>query len=198
MKKIVFAVPLLALVLAACSVEGPEPAETVYGLISFYDELNTLQAAVETAGLDAALDGPGPFTVFAPSDEAIADVIAAVDAACPAGFTAADLLASPLLDDILLYHVVGGAFFAEDVVALDGQTIATLLDTLGTDLADPGLTVGVNGGVTLTDALPQDVEVVGTDYEASNGVIHFIDAVLVPVDAGSLPALCPPAPVAVE
>ncbi|NBC95403.1 MAG: hypothetical protein GVY27_03495, partial [Deinococcus-Thermus bacterium] len=160
-------------------------------LVSQDDALTILQTAIDTADLDGALDGDVEYTLFAPTDEALANVIATVDGVCENGFTADDLLSSELLDDILLYHVVSGTVLADDVVALDGQTIATLLDDLGTDLDDPGLTVGVNGDVTLTDALPQAVTVIETDLEASNGVVHLIDGVLVPVEADALVALCP-------
>ncbi len=199
MKRVVFLlVPLLALVLAACSTadEAAGPQASIADLVGYYQNLNTLEAAVGAAGLAGTLDddAAGPFTLFAPSDEAIDDVIAAVDGVCVGGFTADDLLANPLLGDILLYHVVAGKVMAEDVVALgDGAVVPTLLATglASGEIVDPGLTVGLDGGVTLTDALPQTVDVVATDYEASNGVVHFIDAVLVPVPATSLEALCP-------
>lgn len=193
MKKVVFVlIPLLALVLAACSTadETVDPQASIADLLGYYDTLSTLDAAVVAADLAGTLgdDTAGPFTLFAPSNEAIGDVIAAVDGVCPGGFTADDLLASPLLDDILLYHVVSGKFMAEDVVALgDGAVVSTLL-------ADATLEVGLNGGVTLTDVLGQEVNVVRTDYEASNGVVHFIDAVLVPLSAENLGPLCPAAP----
>lgn len=198
MKKIAFLlVPLLALVLAACSTadETVEPQASIADLVGYYTNLSTLEAAVGAAGLAGTLDddAAGPFTLFAPSNEAIDNVIAAVDGVCEGGFTAGDLLANPLLGDILLYHAVSGKVMAEDVVALDGVTVDTLLSSglASGAIGDPGITVGVNGGVTLTDALPQTVNVVKTDYEATNGVVHFIDAVLVPVPAGSLEALCP-------
>jgi uncharacterized surface protein with fasciclin (FAS1) repeats len=193
MKKltILFA-PLLALVLAACSTES-EPQRTVYGLVSVDDALTTLATAIETAELDGALDGDGAFTLFAPTDDALAEIIETVDGVCENGFTVNDLLASELLDDILLYHVVPGTVLAEDVVALDGQTISTLLDDLGTDLDDPGLTIGADEDVTLADELGQTVPVIQTDLEATNGVVHLIDGVLVPVDSEALGALCPAA-----
>ncbi len=127
----------------------------------------TLLAAVSAAGLDSALTGTDDLTVFAPTDDAFA--------ALPEG-TVDTLLEDPegALTDILTYHVVPGAVMAETVVTLDGETVETLNGEL--------ITVGVtdDGGVTLTDATGQSVNVVVTDVEADNGVIHVIDGVLMP------------------
>jgi transforming growth factor-beta-induced protein len=120
----------------------------------------TLVAAVEAAGLAETLSGEGPFTVFAPTDEAFA--------ALPEG-TVASLLEDPAgdLTDILLYHVVEGAVMAADVVEL--ESASTLLgEDISIEVEDNG--VFLNG----------DVEVIITDIEADNGIIHVIDAVLLP------------------
>ena len=122
---------------------------------------DTLVAAVEAAGLVDTLKGEGPFTVFAPTDEAFA--------ALPEG-TVETLLDDPegMLTDILLYHVVSGKVMAADVVELDGADV----ETVGGDtilITVDGETVGVN-----------DATVVVTDIETSNGVIHVIDTVLIP------------------
>ena len=118
----------------------------------------TLVAAVEAAGLVDALSGEGPFTVFAPTDEAFA--------ALPAG-TIDALLADPTgdLTQILLYHVVPGMVMAADVT--DGLEAETLQG--GT------VTFSVADGVTING-----VNIVATDIVASNGVIHVIDAVILP------------------
>ena len=120
----------------------------------------TLLAAVEAAGLADELSGAGPFTVFAPTDEAFA--------ALPAG-TIDALLADPQgqLTQILLYHVVPGKVMAADVT--DGLAAETLQ---GAPLT---FSVGADGAVKIGD-----VNVVSTDVEASNGVIHVIDAILMP------------------
>lgn len=120
----------------------------------------TLVTAVTAAGLADTLSGEGPFTVFAPTDE--------VFAALPAG-TLDELLADPegSLSDVLLYHVVEGAVMAEDVVGLDSAT--TLLGE--------EITISVEGDTVL---LNDTVQVVTTDIEASNGIIHVIDGVLIP------------------
>src|SRR4051812_4371904 len=123
-------------------------------------KFNTLVAAVKAAGLVDTLKGPGPFTVFAPTDEAFAKL--------PAG-TVESLLKpenKEKLQQILKYHVVAGKVMAKDVVKLSSaQTVE------GGSLA-----VKTSGGkVTLNNA-----NVTKTDIAASNGVIHIIDSVLLP------------------
>lgn len=129
-------------------------------------DFTTLAEAVTAAELVETLKGPGPFTVFAPTDEAFA--------ALPDG-TLEQLLEDPTGDlaEILKYHVVAGEVFAEDVVALDGQQVETVQGAQ--------LTVEVDGDqVVLVDAAGNRINVVATDVEASNGVIHVIDGVLMP------------------
>jgi uncharacterized surface protein with fasciclin (FAS1) repeats len=129
-------------------------------------DFTTLVAAIQAAELEDTLRGEGPFTVFAPTDEAFA--------ALPEG-TVDTLLEDPTGDlaDILTYHVVSGAVYAADVVGMDGQEVTTVNG--GT------FTIGVDGdAVTLTDAQGNVVNVTTTDIETSNGVIPVIDAVLMP------------------
>jgi transforming growth factor-beta-induced protein len=121
----------------------------------------TLVSAVQAAGLVDTLKGEGPFTVFAPTDEAFA--------ALPAGTL--DTLLLPenqqKLTDILLYHVVPGKVMAVDVADLSNvQTV------LGKDA-----TIKVEAGKVFINDTTQ---VIITDIEASNGVIHVIDSVLLP------------------
>ena len=119
---------------------------------------NTLVAAVQAAGLVETLQSKGPYTVFAPTDEAFAKL--------PDG-TVESLLANPdKLREILLYHVVPGKVMAADVVNLSSATTAQGSD-VAFKLAD--------GSVQINDAL-----VTATDIETSNGVIHVIDTVIVP------------------
>jgi uncharacterized surface protein with fasciclin (FAS1) repeats len=121
-------------------------------------QFSTLLAAVEAAGLTDVLSGDGPFTVFAPTDEAFA--------AIPADQLAALLEDTETLTAILTYHVVSGKVLAADVVNLDSATTVQGSDvTISAD--DYG--VRVDGA-----------RVVATDIEASNGVIHVIDAVITP------------------
>lgn len=120
----------------------------------------TLAAAVTAAGLVDTLKGAGPFTVFAPSDEAFAKL--------PAGTVEALLADIPKLTAILTYHVVAGKVMAADVVKMDGQSAATLNGA--------SVKVSTTSGVQLNGA----INVTATDIECINGVIHVIDAVLIP------------------
>ena len=121
---------------------------------------NTLVAAVKAAGLADVLKGPGPFTVFAPTDEAFAKL--------PTG-TLENLLKADnkqQLQKILTYHVVAGQVMAKDVVKLDS---AKTLEggSLSIHAGDHGATVN-------------NAHVTKTDIAASNGIIHVIDSVLLP------------------
>jgi len=145
---------------------SPAAADIVDTAVAAGD-FTTLVTAVKAAGLEATLRGAGPFTVFAPTDEAFA--------ALPAG-TIDNLLKDPTgdLSSILTYHVVAGAVPAADVVRLDGQKVTTVNGATFT------VAVADDGSVTLTDAAGNQVAVVATDVPATNGVIHVIDAVLLP------------------
>lgn len=123
-------------------------------------QFETLVAAVEAAGLVETLKGEGPFTVFAPTDEAFA--------ALPKG-TVESLLEEEnrdQLEAILTYHVVPGKVMAEDAMATDSATTVQGQD----------LTITTMDGSVMID----DATVVQADIEASNGVIHVIDGVLMP------------------
>ena len=136
---------------------------TVVDIIVNSPDHTTLETAVVAAGLADDLSGDGPFTVFAPTDDAFA--------ALPEG-TLDALLEDPTgaLADILLYHVVSGKAMSTDLS--DGQMITTLL---GKDV-----TVTINGeGVFINDA-----KVTVADLVADNGVVHVIDAVLLPPATG--------------
>jgi uncharacterized surface protein with fasciclin (FAS1) repeats len=118
---------------------------------------NTLVAAVKAAGLVETLKSPGPFTVFAPTDEAFAKL--------PEGTVDSLLKDIPQLTKILTYHVVSGKVLSSDVVKLDKATTVQ-----GSDLK-----IDASSGVKVNDAT-----VVTPDVEADNGVIHVIDSVLLP------------------
>ena len=118
---------------------------------------STLVAAVQAAGLEDALRGEGPFTVFAPTDAAFG--------ALPAGTVEALLADPPALAEILTYHVVPGRIFAADLS--EGEEFTTLQgETIRVTLA---------GGPQVNGA-----DIVATDILATNGVIHIINAVLIP------------------
>ncbi|HEY9649331.1 MAG TPA: fasciclin domain-containing protein [Coleofasciculaceae cyanobacterium] len=119
---------------------------------------NTLVAAVKAAGLVDTLKSPGPFTVFAPTDEAFAKL--------PEGTVDSLLKDIPQLTKILTYHVVSGKVTSSDVVKLDKATTVQ-----GSDVKIDAS----NGGVKVNTAT-----VVTPDVEADNGVIHVIDSVLLP------------------
>ena len=134
----------------------PDLVDTAIASGSF----ETLVTALQAAELVETLRGPGPFTVFAPTDAAFE--------ALPEG-TLEDLLRPENRDQltaILTYHVVPGRLLAEDVLA------STSLPTV----QGQSLTVGAEGGDPRVDSS----SIVQTDIEASNGVIHVIDSVLIP------------------
>src|SRR5687767_13770681 len=147
----------------ASDADGTDIVDTAVGAGSF----TTLVTAVQAAELEETLRGEGPFTVFAPTDDAFA--------ALPAG-TLDTLLADPTGDlaGILTYHVVEGEVMAADVVEMDGQEVTTVNGAAFT------VNVADDGTVTLTDATGNEVGVVQTDVDATNGVIHVIDGVLLP------------------
>ncbi|MEH1941681.1 MAG: fasciclin domain-containing protein [Nostoc sp.] len=117
----------------------------------------TLVAAIQAAGLVDTLKGEGPFTVFAPTDEAFNKL--------PAGTVDALLQDIPKLKKILTYHVVSGKVLAADVVKL--KTAKTVE---GSDVK-----IDASNGVKINDAT-----VAAADVAADNGVIHVIDTVLIP------------------
>jgi len=118
---------------------------------------NTLVSAVKATDLVATLKGPGPFTVFAPTDDAFAKL--------PAGTLDSLLKDIPQLTKILTYHVVSGKVVAADVVEMD--SVPTMLGS--------NLPIDASNGVKVNGAT-----VVTPDVEADNGVIHVIDQVLIP------------------
>ncbi len=118
---------------------------------------STLVAAVQAAGLAETLSGPGPFTVFAPTDDAFAKL--------PEGTVEGLLADKEQLTKILTYHVVPGKVMAADVQSLDKATTVE-----GSDLK-----IDASSGVKVNDAT-----VTQADIEADNGVIHVIDTVLLP------------------
>ena len=149
MKKIL---AISALSFAALSAQAKDIVDTAVGAGNF----KTLAAALTAAGLVDTLKGPGPFTVFAPTDEAFAKI--------PKAQLDALLADKAKLTSVLTYHVVPGKVMAKDVKAGKVKTVQ------GSEL-----TVGTTGGVMVDGA-----KVTATDIVADNGVIHVIDSVVLP------------------
>lgn len=142
-----------------------ENSQDIVALASGTEDLSTLVAAVQAADLVATLQGEGPFTVFAPTNAAFN--------ALPAGTL--DSLLEPAnkeqLSGILTYHVVAGNITSDQLT--DGQKVETVNgETLTVKIQD--------GKVMIMDAAGGTANVTSADVKASNGVVHIIDAVLLP------------------
>lgn len=156
-----------AIVLGGTATAGAQSDEpgTIVEIAQSNPELSTLVTAVTEAGLVETLSGPGPFTVFAPTNAAFE--------ALPAG-TLDTLLADPTgqLAQILKQHVMSGAVDSEAAIAAAGGTVETLGGPVTVELEGDSLVVG---GATVVTA----------DVQASNGVVHVIDAVITETAAGT-------------
>jgi uncharacterized surface protein with fasciclin (FAS1) repeats len=152
--------------------EDMDEAGTIVDVAVANGSFETLVAAVTAAGLAETLSSEGPFTVFAPTDDAFA--------ALPEGLVDCLLLEENIdpLTAILTYHVVDGAVMSTDLT--DGPVPT---------LQGEEITVDLSNGVTLNGS----VNVAAADVEASNGVIHVIDGVLVPpsIDVAAFLETCP-------
>jgi len=139
---------------------------TVVDVAMADDQFSTLVGLITSAGLDSTLRGVGPFTVFAPTNEAFAKL--------PAGTVDTLKLAKnrQMLTDILLYHVAPGNIKAADIATM--ATVSTAM---------PGGSIAVDAtgaSPMLTDATGKKATVVSADAVAANGTIHVIDTVLMP------------------
>ena len=161
MKRVGGLLVLLTLVASSTLYAGKKGySKDIVDIAAGSNDFTTLVAAVKAAGLVDTLKGDGPFTVFAPTNEAFAKL--------PAG-TVENLLKPENRDQlvsILTYHVVAGKVLASDVVKLDEATTVQ----------------GQTASVTVSDAgvMIDNANVVKTDIKASNGVIHVIDSVILP------------------
>jgi len=149
--------------------DGAEDKNIVQDLVAA-GSFTVLVKLLNAAGLEETLSGPGPFTVFAPTDAAF-EVVAA-----DLGISLDDLVnaltAEPeLLTDILLYHVVSGKIPAADVLGLNGTKVETLSGESWTVIVD-GETVSIE------DGYGEIAKVIDVDVKASNGVIHVVDSVI--------------------
>jgi len=134
------------------------PSNTIYDIVSNSADHTTLKVAIDACALDGVLSGAGPFTLFAPTDAAFNLL--------PAGTVTALLNDIPQLTDILKHHVVGASVMSS--MLSNNQVVTTLL---GTDV-----TVTISGGNVYID----NAMVTIADIAADNGVVHVIDAVLIP------------------
>lgn len=136
-----------------------EPLPSIAEIAAGDERFTTLVTALQQAGLVETLAGEGEFTVFAPTNDAFAALGSDLDAV---------LADNELLTQVLLYHVLDGAVDAETAMTLDGEMVETLSgDSFSVSLSD--------GSLYINDAM-----VIIADIQASNGIIHVIDAVLVP------------------
>jgi len=160
---------LLALTASVCLLAGAAKANTIVDIAAGDDRFSTLVAAVQAAGLQDALQGPGPFTVFAPVNDAFA--------ALPEGTV--ETLLKPenkdQLTNVLLYHVDDRKLTAGDI-PLGSNYFKPLLTSERTCITRSG------DGVQVADGSGASANVIIADIQADNGVIHVIDKVLLPGD----------------
>ncbi len=153
-----FSVLMVVVLFGTVATSALAAEEDIVAIAAGNEDFSTLVTALDAAGLVETLQGEGPFTVFAPTDDAFAKL--------PDGTLDALLADIPTLQGILLYHVVPGNVMAADVVQLESADTAN------------GAAVDIrveDGNVFINDA-----QVVVTDIEATNGVIHVIDTVILP------------------
>jgi uncharacterized surface protein with fasciclin (FAS1) repeats len=145
---------------------------TIVGVAAGNENFSTLVAAVKAADLVSVLNSEGPFTVFAPTNDAFAKL--------PDG-TIATLLkpeSKETLTAVLTYHVVKGKFLAADVIAAIKKNNGNF--TIPTVQGGKLIASLKGGNVILTDAAGNSSTIIMTDVAASNGVIHAIDSVVMP------------------
>lgn len=147
--------------LAACG--GGDDHPTTLGVAQSNPQFSILVEAVNAAGLTDTLAGPGPLTVFAPTNQAFAALLTEL------GVSKDALLANkPLLTQVLTYHVLSGRVLKADVPV--GSPITTV----------QGQTFTVDATLTITDQRGRRAAITATDLPASNGVVHVIDKVILP------------------
>jgi uncharacterized surface protein with fasciclin (FAS1) repeats len=160
--RVALALGAVALIVGSAGpAQTAEPTKDIVTTAVQAGSFNTLSKALAAAGLGETLKGPGPFTVFAPTDEAFAKL--------PPGTLEALLADQAKLTKVLTYHVVPGTVMAADVV-----TMSSVKTVQG-----QSVTIDTRGGVKVDNA-----NVVKTDILATNGVIHVIDAVILPQKRG--------------
>lgn len=152
---------------------GEQPG-TIVEVATEAGDFTTLVALVGQAGLAGTLSGEGPFTVFAPTDEAFEAAAAELGVSFEA--LGEYLQANPdVLTAILTYHVVAGEVPAATVLTLGGQSVETVEGASFTVNVD-----AATDAVSLTDAVGRDIKVINVNVAASNGLIHIVDKVMLP------------------
>lgn len=168
----------VGLVAAPAIAKGPKaPGDaSIYDIVESNDDFSTLKFALDTAGLDGVFKSDGvQFTVFAPTNAAFEKVATELGFGGDVIALATFLVENDLLDDVLLYHVTDGRRFSNSVVNKNNpKPIKTLL----------GAFVTSTPAGTILDAAPStsDAAIIAVDISASNGVVHVINNVLVPLD----------------
>ena len=156
---------LITIIMLFATIQGgawAKPGSNIVEIASSDKQFSTLVTALQTAGLVETLQGPGPFTVFAPTNDAFNKL--------PAG-TVENLLKpenKQILVDILTYHVKSGKLDSKEIEKLNGQEIQMLNEK-------PAKIEVKNGKIYIDDA-----QIIQRDIIASNGIIHVIDAVILP------------------
>jgi len=145
----------------SCNEDDPAPDPNIVQVAAANSNFSTLVTAIQSAGLAETLSGTGPFTVFAPTNDAFNKFLTANS------LTAAQLLASDGLDEILTYHVVGASVPSSAVAA--GKVTSVSGDPFYVSVA-PNNDIWINGNAKIT----------ATDISASNGIIHALDYVITP------------------
>lgn len=157
MRKLLFVVAALALAVSPAAIQAGHPEKDIVDTAVAAGDFKTLATALQAAGLVETLKGDGPFTVFAPTDEAFAKI--------PKADLQALLADKAMLTKVLTYHVVSGKVTAADVVKLSNAKT----------VEGQSIKIDTSDGVKVDGA-----NVIKTDIMASNGVIHVIDSVILP------------------
>jgi transforming growth factor-beta-induced protein len=159
---------ILAMTFAFTGCKEDEPElKNIVELAQGNANLSILVQAVVRAGLDDDLAGAGPFTVFAPTDAAFAALLDELDATSLADISDETLIA------VLKYHVVSGKVLSTSLT--DEQVVTPILGGVGNTFK-----IDLTGGAKIVDANGRIANITATDIEASNGVVHVIDKVILP------------------
>ncbi len=165
------ALPVILSLLLILSATSFAEGRNVVGVLTGNENFSILLSALGRAGLADTLQGEGPFTLFAPTNEAFQKLFEELQ------ISAERLLEHPQLADVLLYHVVAGELMSAELSE----------DITAQALNEQELTVSLTGGVRINSS-----NVTTADIQASNGIIHVIDAVLVPPTFQASPQILPP------